>query len=58
MRDRIVDYSHSVEYFNQLLKKYPDQKGQFKLNLYPEGEHNKLTSNQATEDFLNWIGVD
>ncbi|HLE49414.1 MAG TPA: prolyl oligopeptidase family serine peptidase [Patescibacteria group bacterium] len=56
MKDACVDYSHSVEYFNQLLERYPDKKDQIKLNLYPEGKHDKSTSNLAISDFLDWLG--
>ncbi len=56
-KDKVVDYSHSVEYYEKLLKRFSKQTNQFKLNLYPDGEHNKSTSNQAVQDFLDWLDI-
>lgn len=57
MKDTVVDYSHSVEYFNKLVEKYPNQKDRLRLNLYADGEHNKSTSNRAVQDLLDWLGI-
>lgn len=58
VKDSIVHYSKSLEYYEQIVKAFPDNKGQFKLQLYEEGRHDKTTTNPAVVDFLSWINTD
>lgn len=54
-KDRCIDYSKSVKYHKKILSKFPDKKDQFKLKLYPSGDHGPSTSKKAIKDFLDWI---
>ncbi len=56
-KDKCIHFSKSVKYHKKLIKTFPNQKGQFKLKLYPNGDHGSSTSNLAIKDFLNWILV-
>lgn len=55
-KDKCVHYSKSVKYYKKILKLFPDKTSQFKMNLYPNGDHSKKTSNLAIEDFMKWLG--
>lgn len=56
-KDDVVHYSKAVKYFEAINKAFPGLKNQFKLKLYPEGDHGKSTVNKATRDFLDFLGV-
>ncbi len=55
-KDEIVHFSKAVKYFEAIKKQFPSS-DRFKLKLYKNGDHGKLTTNKATKDFLDWIGV-
>jgi len=57
MKDEIVGYQHSQEYFEKLLKEFPDKKEQFTFKIYPDGRHDKSTTNPAISDFLDWLNI-
>lgn len=56
-KDEVVHFSKAVKYFEAMKKQFPDKFNQFKLKLYKNGDHGKSTTNNATRDFLDWIGV-
>lgn len=56
-KDKCIHYSKSVDYYQKILKTFPDKKSQFILKLYPKGDHGKSTTNLAAKDFLEWIGL-
>lgn len=39
--DTVVHYSKSVAYYERLLQAFPERAGQFRLQLYPQGDHGK-----------------
>lgn len=57
LKDRVIHYSRSVDYYRQIVQRFPDKTANFKLALYPDGDHGKSTTNLAARDFLNWIGI-
>lgn len=57
MKDTCVHFSHSVDYHRRILKQFPDKKGQYKIVLYKEGGHDRTTTNLASRDFLDWLGI-
>lgn len=56
-KDICVNYTKSVVYYNKIAKQYPDRPNQFKLNLYPKGDHGISTTNNAVKDFLQWLKI-
>jgi len=58
MKDPVIHYSKSIEFYNKLIEQFPERTEQFRIQLYPEGDHGKRTTNLAIEDFLEWIKVD
>ncbi len=57
MKDPIVHYSHSENYYRKIFEAFPHRRNQFAIKLYPEGDHSKLTSNPAVKDFLDWLDI-
>ena len=57
MKDVVVNYSKSQNYYEKILETFPENKDDFLLKLYSEGDHDKTTTNIAIEDFLNWVGT-
>lgn len=56
-KDKCVSYIKSVKYFEKITNKFANKKEQFKLNLYPQGEHGSTTTNAAIIDFFDWLGL-
>jgi esterase/lipase len=56
-KDECIHYSKAENYYNKIIGKYPNQMSQFKLKLYPSGDHGKSTALKATRDFLDWIRI-
>lgn len=56
-KDKNINFSHSVKFFKKLTAVFPDRKNQFKLKIYPSGEHNEETSKLAVVDYLNWLTI-
>lgn len=56
-KDTCINYRKSEIYFEKIQRMLPKCKNQFKLKMYPQGDHGPLTSNQAVQDFLDWIKV-
>lgn len=54
-KDKCINFTKSVNYFREIIKTFPDKKTQFKLKLYPKGDHGAATSKPAMRDFLDWI---
>ena len=56
-KDGCIHFSKAVNYFNAITKQFPESLKQFKLKVYKNGDHGVSTTNKATKDFLDWIGV-
>lgn len=54
-KDKCIHYSKSEKYYEKLLKRFPDRRGQFKLKLYDDGDHGPSTTNKAVVDFMKWL---
>lgn len=55
-KDKCVNFSKSVKYFNNISKFYPNNCN-FKLVLYPNGDHSDKTTKKAIVDFLKWLKI-
>ena len=56
-KDEVIHYSQALKYIEAIKKEFPKSSNQFKLRLYKDGDHGKSTTNKATREFLDWIGV-
>lgn len=56
-KDTCIHYSKSVKYYQKIKSIFPEARNQFKLSLYPKGDHGPSTTNPAIRDFLDWIEV-
>ncbi len=56
-KDKCIHCSKSAIYYREIIKLFPNQKDQFRLNFYPKTGHNLQTSNQAVKDCLQWLKV-
>lgn len=52
-KDENIYYKNSVNFYNQLCKRFPEKKNKFRLKLFPY-DHGDATSNRAVVDYLNW----
>lgn len=56
--DKCVHYSKSVEYYEKIKQSFPKSKNDYCLKLYPNGNHGKSTTNNASVELLEWIGIE
>lgn len=56
-KDKCINYSKSVTYYNNILSAFPEKANHIKLKIYPDGDHGTSTSNKAVQDFLDWLEV-
>lgn len=55
IKDDCVDYSKAVAYYEKIKADLPGKESQFKLALYPDGNHGPSTTNPAMQDYLEWV---
>ncbi len=56
-KDKNINFIHSVNYYNKIIGQFPNKKNQFKIKLYPEGDHSAKTTQHAVVDYLIWAKV-